>query len=126
MSDLYQEHILDHYANPRNQGHLNAPDIAADSDDPSCGDKIHLEIGFDANGKVARVAFNGEGCMVAMASTSIFTESIKGKSLADLKAITDDQVLAMLGAEVGPNRRRCALSPIIALREGLEAYQGDE
>jgi NifU-like protein involved in Fe-S cluster formation len=64
--------------------------------------------------------------MVAMASTSIFTENIKGKSLQDLQAITDDQVLEMLGAKVGPNRRRCALSPIIALREGLKGYHGDE
>lgn len=122
MSDLYQEHILDHYANPRNKGHLKSPDISADSDNPSCGDKIHLEIDFDSRNKVAKVAFDGEGCMVAMASASIFTENIKGKSLADLEAITDDQVLKMLGVEVSPSRQRCALTPIIALREGLKAY----
>ena len=64
--------------------------------------------------------------MVAMASTSIFTENIKGKSLADLEALTDEQVLAMLGADVGPNRQQCALSPLVALREGLKAYHGDK
>jgi nitrogen fixation NifU-like protein len=123
MSDLYREHILDHYAHPRNWGRLDAPDIVADADDPSCGDQVHLEVGLDADGRVERVAFEGDGCVVSMASSSIFTEHIKGKSLEEVEALTEEDVLRMLDAPVGANRRRCALLPLQVLRAGLKAYR---
>ncbi|HHS96919.1 MAG TPA: SUF system NifU family Fe-S cluster assembly protein [Chloroflexi bacterium] len=123
MSDLYREHILDHYANPRNWGRLESPDIAADADDPSCGDQVHLEIDLDSEGRVARVAFEGEGCIISMASASIFTEHIKGKTLAELEAINEEEVLRILDAPVGSGRRRCALTPLRALQAGLKAYR---
>lgn len=123
MSDLYREHILDHYAHPRNWGRLDAPDIVADADDPSCGDQVHIELGLDADGRVERVAFEGEGCVISMASSSIFTEQVKGKSLEELEALTEEDVLRMLEAPVGSNRRRCALLPLQVLRSGLKAYR---
>jgi len=123
MSELYQEHILDHYAHPRNAGRLKNPDIVADADDPSCGDQVHLEIALDAAGRVEQVAFEGEGCMVSMASTSIFTEKIKGRTVNELESLTEEDALAMLDVPVGPNRRRCALTPLAALRAGLKAHR---
>lgn len=122
MSDLYRNHILDHYAHPRNWGRLEKPDILADADDPSCGDQVHLEISLDAAGRVVGVAFEGDGCMVSMASASLFTEHIKGKSLEELQALTEEGVLAMLDAPVPPGRRRCALTPLVALQAGLKEY----
>ena len=118
--DLYREHILDHYAHPRHWGRLEAPDIVADADDPSCGDQVHLELGLDAAGRVERVAFEGEGCMISMASASILAEHIEGKSLQELASLTEDDVLALVNAPVGPNRRRCALLPWQVLRSGLD------
>ncbi len=123
MSDLYREHILDHYANPRNWGRLESPDIAADADDPSCGDQVHLEIDLDAEGRVAQVAFEGEGCIISMASASLFTEYIKGKTIAELEAIDEEEVLRILDAPIGSGRRRCALTPLRALRAGLKALK---
>lgn len=123
MNDLYRQHILDHYAHPRNWGRLDAPDIIADADDPSCGDQVHLELGLDADGRVERVAFEGEGCVISMASSSIFTEQIKGKSLEEIDALTEEDVLRMLETPVGSNRRRCALLPLQVLRSGLKAYR---
>jgi nitrogen fixation NifU-like protein len=123
MSDLYQEHILDHYANPRNEGSLENPDIVADGDNPSCGDKVHLEIILDKSGRVSQVAFQGEGCMVSMASASIFTERVKGKSLAELESLTEDQVVGWLDVPVGDGRRRCALAPFEALQKGLKQHR---
>jgi len=119
MSDLYREHILDHYANPRNRGRLDGPDIVADADDPSCGDQVHIEIGLDEAGHVARVAFDGEGCLISMASASMFTEYIKNRSLAELESITEEDVLALLNAPLPPRRRRCALLPLEVLRQAL-------
>ncbi len=123
MSDLYQEHILDHYAHPRNWGRLDSPDIAADADDPSCGDQVHLEIDLDAEGRVAQVAFEGEGCIISMASSSLFTEYIKGRTLAELESIGEEDVIEMLGVPVGSGRRRCALTPLRALQAGLRKYR---
>lgn len=123
MSDFYREHILDHYAHPRNWGRLQNPDIVADSDDPSCGDQVHLELALDEEGRVRQVAFEGEGCMVSMASASIFTEYLRGKSLEDLERLTEDEAIALLDAPIPPSRRRCALAPLFALRAGLRAYR---
>ncbi len=120
---MYSETILDHYAHPRNWGRLLSPDIVADSDDPSCGDQVHLEIALDSDGRVAQVAFEGEGCMISMASASLFTEYLQGKRVEDLEALTEEEVLRWLDAPIPPNRRRCALSPLVALRAGLAAYR---
>lgn len=121
--DLYRQHLLDHYANPRNYGRLEAPDIVADADNPSCGDQVRIELALDGEGRVAQVAFEGEGCLVSMASASIFTEHLKGKTLAELEAIGEEDALALLDAPVGTSRRRCALLPLHVLREGLKAYR---
>lgn len=126
MSDIYQEHVLDHYAQPRNKGRLEDPDIVGDADDPSCGDQVRLEIGLDSEGRVARVAFGGEGCMVSMASASMFTEYVEGKAVEELERIAEDDVLAMLDVPVMGSRRRCALSPLRALQAGLEEYRSGE
>ena len=116
---LYQKHILDHYGNPRNWGRLEAPDIAADAGNYSCGDQIRIELSLDGAGRVAEVAFEGEGCMISLASSSIFTEHVKGMSLEELAVISEDDVLAWLDAPVGRSRRPCALMPLTVLRQAL-------
>ncbi|MGD1995969.1 MAG: iron-sulfur cluster assembly scaffold protein [Anaerolineae bacterium] len=123
MSEVYREHILDHYANPRNWGRLERPDIVADADDPSCGDQVHMEIKLDPEGRVEKVAFEGEGCLISMASASIFTEHVEGRSLEELESLTEEEILAMLDVTVPSRRRRCALTPLVALRAGLKGYR---
>ena len=121
--DIYRPLIKDHYAHPRNWGHLEAPDIVADADNPSCGDQVHLELRLDAEGRVAEVAFEGEGCMISMASASILTEAVTGKTLSELAALTEEEMLATLDAPVGgTNRRRCALLPWQTLQVALTSY----
>ena len=122
MSGIYKEHILDHYANPRNLGTLEEPNIVADADDPSCGDQIHIELSLDDEGRVERVAFQGQGCIVSMAAASIFTEQVQGKTLEQLEQMTEEEALETLDAPVGP-RRRCALLPLQTLRAGVRAYR---
>jgi len=119
MDDLYRPHILDHYGNPRNWGRLENPDIVADADEPSCGDQVHIELGLNSEGRVERVAFEGEGCMISMAAASMLTEYIQGKSLDELRAVTEEDMLALVDARVGTNRRSCALWPLKALQLAL-------
>ncbi len=117
---LYRKHILDHYGNPRNWGRLEAPDIVGDAANPSCGDQIRIELALDGMERVVDVAFEGEGCMISLASSSIFTERVKGMSIEELAAITEDDVLTWLDAVVGRSRRACALMPLSVLRRALQ------
>lgn len=122
QDDLYREHILNHYGHPRHRGHLQDPDIVADANEPSCGDQVHLELDIGPDGKVEAVAFDGEGCMISMAAASILSEHIADRSLEDLVALTEDDMLSLLDAPVGPSRRECALLPLQVLQSALEAY----
>lgn len=122
QDNLYREHILNHYAHPRHQGHLEHPDIVADADEPSCGDQVHLELDIGPDGKVERVAFDGEGCMISMAAASILSEHIAGCSLEELAWLTEDDMLSLVDAPVGPSRRSCALLPLQVLQSALETY----
>jgi nitrogen fixation NifU-like protein len=119
MSNIYREHILDHYGNPRNQGTLEDADISCERDNIVCGDVVRLDIKLEDD-RVSEVRFSGEGCVVSMASASMFTEKIQGKTLEELRALKDEDVLEMLGVELGTSRVKCGLLPLRVLQEGLD------
>ena len=86
VGDLYQQLILDHYRRPRNRRRLEHPDRAAEGYNPLCGDHIHIYLKLE--GDVVRdVTFEGGGCAIATASASLMTETLKGKTLAQAKAV---------------------------------------
>ena len=118
MEDLYREHILDHYGNPRNQGMLDDADISCEWDNPVCGDRVRLDLRLD-DGRVSEVRFDGQGCMISMASASMFTEEILDKTVEELKALQDEDVFRMLGITLGPVRAKCGLLPLRVLQKGL-------
>ena len=86
LRDLYQEMILDHGKRPRNFGPLAEANRHADGYNPLCGDKVTVALVFE-DGKVTDVRFTGAGCAISMASASLMTEAIKGKSEAELRAM---------------------------------------
>jgi nitrogen fixation NifU-like protein len=108
MDDFYKEYILDHYRNPRNFGHLDAPDASAEDLNPLCGDKIRMELNVDAEGRVADVRFSGKGCAISQASASMLTESIKGQKLEDIARMKMDVVVENVGIGISPTRMKCA------------------
>jgi len=118
VEDLYREHILDHYGNPRNQGMLDDADISCEWDNPVCGDRVRLDLRLD-DGRVSEVRFDGQGCMISMASASMFTEEILDKTVEELKALQDEDVFRMLGITLGPVRAKCGLLPLRVLQKGL-------
>ena len=118
VDDLYREHILDHYGNPRNEGTLENPDISCEWDNPLCGDVVRLHIRLK-DGRVSEVRFSGEGCVISMASVSMFTEEIQGKTVEELKGLQDEDIFRMLGVTLGPVRAKCGLLPLRVLQEGL-------
>jgi len=71
------------------------------------------------DGRVADAAFDGRGCAISQAAASMMTEEIIGKSLEELRAWTKDDILDLLGIEIGPVRMKCALLPLKALKAGV-------
>lgn len=118
MDDLYREVILDHYKNPRNYGTLDPHDISYEDDNPLCGDKIRIDLRLDGENRVKEVAFSGRGCAISQASASMLTESIVGKSLEEIRQISKEDILEMLGIELGPVRLKCALLSLKVLKAG--------
>ena len=88
LKDLYQQLILDHGKNPRNLGKFENFNKDAKGHNPLCGDKVHLYLRLDENKKVIDISFEGEGCAISMASASIMTDLMKGKSEIEVKEIT--------------------------------------
>lgn len=84
LRDLYQEVILDHGKRPRNFGPLTAANRRAAGHNPLCGDKVTVALVFE-NGRVVDVRFTGVGCAISMASASLMTEAVKGKTEAELR-----------------------------------------
>lgn len=118
MDALYREAILDHYKYPRHKGHLDSPDITHFDHNPFCGDEITLELKIE-DGVVTQAAFDGRGCAISQASASMMTEEIIGKSLEELKGWGKEEILDLLGIEIGPVRLKCALLPLKALKAGV-------
>jgi nitrogen fixation NifU-like protein len=123
--DLYAEDILDHYKHPRHYGHLEHPSLTYHDSNPFCGDEITLELKIE-DGRVADVAFSGQGCAISQASASMMTEEILGKSLDELKGWNKENILELLGIPLGPVRLKCALLPLKALKAAVWGLTEDD
>lgn len=123
FDDFYRQNILDHYQNPRNFGTLEDPDISAEDSNPLCGDTIRMDLKV-TDGTVEDVRFTGVGCSISRAAASMLTEEIKGKTLEEVKRIGRDEVLEMLGIELGPVRLKCALLALKTLKVGVYGIRG--
>jgi nitrogen fixation NifU-like protein len=119
MDDLYREQILDRYKHPRMRGTLDPHDYTYEDDNPLCGDRIRIDLRVGDDGRVAQAAFSGSGCAISQASADLLTEAVVGKSLDEVKALAKDDILEMLGIELGPVRLKCALLSLKVLKAGV-------
>ena len=115
---LYQEELMEHFRNPRNAGEIAHPHFVAEDDNPTCGDRVRLT-GKVAQGILTDMRFSGKGCVISQATTSMLTELCIGKSVNDLKQISSEDILELIGLPLGPNRLKCALLCRDVLRAGL-------
>ena len=112
MNDpLYRDHLLDHYHFPRNYGLRDNFDIEARGENPLCGDLLTLRLKL-ADGKISATCFESEGCVISRAAASLFSEYIKGRAVAEVRAVTPETVLGLLGVAIMPARLKCALLPL--------------
>lgn len=120
-SDLYREQLLDHYHNPENFGVIEDADVDIEMDNPTCGDMIHLTAHLDAEGRVSEVMFEGQGCVISMASSSMFTEKIMGKTPEEIASMGLPEIQEMMGGvRLSMGRVKCALLPLNAMKLGLK------
>jgi nitrogen fixation NifU-like protein len=119
MDDLYRELIIDRYKNPHFRGSLDPHDITFEDDNPLCGDHIRIDLRIDGENRVSEVAFDGHGCAISQATADLLAESVVGKSLDEVKKISKQDILDMLGIELGPVRLKCALLSLKVLKAGV-------
>src|SRR5882672_11594779 len=98
--ELYREIILDHYRQPRNAGRIDAPTHQHKEHNPSCGDIIEMTLVVGDNEKIEDVKFEGRGCAISQASASLLTEAVKGKAVAEVRALDQDALFKLLAVPV--------------------------
>ena len=106
---LYREQILEHYKHPQNFGRLEEFDLEYEDSNPFCGDEQHMWIRLDEDDRVVEVRFEGKGCAISTAATSLLTEELAGKTRQELLALPKEFVLDLLGIEISATRIKCAL-----------------
>ena len=122
---IYTEMIIEYSRNRSNYGKIVDAHITRLDSNPLCGDSIDLYLNIDDK-KISDVKFDGKGCAICMACSSVLTEMIKGKSLEDVKKFEKDELLSELGLEhlikTSPVRIKCALLSLKALKYGIYSY----
>jgi nitrogen fixation NifU-like protein len=126
MDDLYRDEILEHYREPHNFGTLDAPDAVHEGNNPLCGDRITMMLALSDEGTVTDVAFSGRGCAISQASASLLTDEIKGRPLADVEAMRNQDILDMLGIEISPARLKCAMLSLDTMQTALRDRDSEE
>lgn len=119
MDDLYREIIIERSKEPLYRGELDPHDITFEDENPLCGDHIRIDLRVDENGIVTEAAFSGHGCAISQASADLLLESVIGKSLDEVRQLGKQDILDLLGIELGPVRLKCALLSLKVLKAGV-------
>ena len=123
FDELYREVILDHYKNPRGHGVVDPSDVEAEGMNPLCGDEVSISIAFDGD-RIEDVRFQGRGCAISQASTSMLMDMVKGRTAEEVAAMGRDELLDEVGIPLGPVRLKCALLGLSVLRLALHKAKG--
>ena len=124
MSSVYSEIILDYYRHPRNKGKLAHAQVRAKDSNPLCGDIIEMQLELDRDGSVKDVKYDGQGCAISQASASMLTELVKGKKLDEVRTISKEDILSLIGGQLSAVRLKCALLSLKVLKTGVYGYLG--
>jgi nitrogen fixation NifU-like protein len=124
FDQLYRELILDHYKNPRNHGLLEEADASADGMNPLCGDEISVSVRLGKNDVIEDVGFEGRGCAISQAATSMLTDLVKGKTAEEVGSMPKEDLLEELGIPLTPVRLKCAILGLGVLKLALHKAKG--
>jgi nitrogen fixation NifU-like protein len=124
FEQLYREVILDHYKSPRNHGLLDPADAVADGKNPLCGDEITVTVRFGDGDVIEKVGFEGQGCAISQAATSMLTELVEGRTATEVAAMPKEELLDEVGIPLTPVRLKCALLGLGVLKVALHRAKG--
>lgn len=121
--DLYREEIMDHYEHPRNQGEIMSPDYEGRDSNASCGDMVQFQlriVGDLEDQTISEVKWKGIGCAITTAAASKLSEYLQGRTVRQLREMTEDQLIkTAIGFEVNPGRMKCLALPVRVVVKSL-------
>jgi nitrogen fixation NifU-like protein len=144
LNGLYKEVILDHYRTPRHRGVIQEPSFQEGGHNPSCGDTLEIFVSVDDDENIEDVSFEGHGCSISMASSSMMTELVLNKSLDEALELvkvfegmmqgeaefpdTDEylDVVSLKGVADFPVRLKCATLAWDTMKRGIEQYRDQQ
>ena len=125
MEQLYREVILDHYKSPRGHGLIAEADAQAEGQNPLCGDEVSISVKFGADGEtIESVGFEGRGCAISQAATSMLTELVQGRKASEVAALPKEELLDEIGIPLTPVRLKCAILGLGVLKVALHRAKG--
>lgn len=124
FEQLYREVILDHYKSPRHHGLLDPNDAIAEGQNPLCGDEISVSVRFGDGDVIESVGFEGRGCAISQAATSMLTDLVIGRTAQDVALMPKDELLEEIGIPLTPVRLKCALLGLGVLKVALHRAKG--
>ncbi|SDC64878.1 MULTISPECIES: Fe-S cluster assembly scaffold protein NifU [unclassified Candidatus Frackibacter] len=122
---MYSDKVMDHFQNPRNVGEIEAADGIGEVGNPTCGDIMKIYIKVNENEEIKDIKFKTFGCGAAVATSSITTEIVKGKSIEEARELTNKRVAEALDG-LPPEKMHCSNLAADALQKAIDNYLGIE
>ena len=122
MALQFTAKTLDYAKNPRNQGEIETPTAVGEVSNPDCGDSTKMYLVVDENGVITDITFETFGCAAAVASSSMLTEMVKGKTVDEAYAVTEVAVADELGG-LPEKKMHCSMVGVDALRKAITNYR---
>lgn len=118
----YIAEILDHYQHPRHKGPLDPYDSKADGGNPGCGDQVTMFLRFGPDGRISDVSFEGQGCTISMAGSSMLAEMVIGKTPQEVQEMDYEAFIDHMGRDIVVSRVRCATLGLGTLKAAADLY----
>ncbi len=115
--------MLDHYENPRHYGASEDSDVVQKGGNPGCGDIITIYLKLDDDGRISAVSFDGEGCIVSQATTSMITDIVLGKTAQEVEEMNPDVITDLIGKDLALTRPRCATLGITTIKQAIRQWR---
>jgi nitrogen fixation NifU-like protein len=125
FDQMYREVILDHYKNPRGHGLIEHADAHAEGQNPLCGDEVSISVRFADDGEtIDSIGFEGRGCAISQAATSMLTELVQGRKASEIADLPKEELLDEIGIPLTPIRLKCAILGLGVLKVALNRAKG--
>lgn len=117
------EALLELYENPLHRGALENASVVVNGGNPGCGDIVTLYVQIGPEGRIDRIAFEGEGCTISQAAAELVADKMEGSTLEEVEALRQETIIEDLGREVVMSRPRCATLALGTLKQAVFEYR---